>query len=80
MDDELHPGIKRSLEDIESAFNIGTYIGKGSMIGIGNANQGCQVEDDFRSLHCPPNSIHVTDIAEDDFNILLTWHLLKPPP
>ena len=80
MDDAAHAVVKRSLTDIEGAFDVGIDVAVRRNVGIGNCDQCSEVEDDIHIFGDVLAVMRVTNVAVQNFDFFATLHILKPAP
>src|ERR1039458_645753 len=79
-DDLLRLQFAGRLKHVQRPLDIGVQIGLRSVVGIGNANQGCQVKNHVPATHGFANAEEIANVAEDNLKLSLDWRLVQPTP
>ena len=70
LDDARHAAAPRRLEHVKRAYHVGVHVGLRGDVGVRNADEGGEVEDDILPLNDSADQGGVADIAADELNRL----------
>src|ERR1035441_4593652 len=79
-DDSFRLQFASPLQHIQRPLDVGVQIGLRSVVGIGNANQSCQMKNHFPALHGFANAEEIANVAEDNLKLSLDRRLVQPTP
>src|SRR5215213_437130 len=80
VDHHLRINTLRSLQHVESAFDVSADVREWRLVRVGNRNQRGEMEDDVDISQSVGDSVGIANVTEHDLKIVLQRRLVEPAP